>query len=1059
MRFGLFCEGGCTVEASAQLTVFNAATALFSCALLIFALLSFTSKKPHSKWLGASCSAAVVVLLSYLESINAAGYFKASLLSSVYFSGIDVMLVTLLIYLMYSKKVMEPQRCRNIAISSFALAAIDCASLLLNPFTGHALGYVLDEQVGISHWAYEPYLAYDAHLLFCYAVVASILTLLVYKTLKTPAVYHPRYLPIIAMILVIVLVNAVFLYLPFEIIDISVLLYAFCAGFICLNDTLLQERMLRRRVGDKVLDSLKQPVVFFDNECQLCFHNVDADFMLPAHDNPGIYTLEDFVENNGLGRDIKLRRLPQAHSFRWSIESSGGQRRYRCDFHTLRDPKRRVIGYLFVFIDISLEVDVLTGFQTKEALARGIKALEKRMRAPSSVCLLDINRLAELNANQGRERGDDAIKALAQLMRDIFPAGTEFARMDDAAVLACCPGMRQREAREYCATVARNMAQLDFGAGALGIQSAIAELTWDEPTLPTAVSLAQRSLNVQKMLNPDSAHSSLLDSLEQTLRESDATTEAHVRRTRALATKLGERLELSDFDQSSLALLCLLHDIGKLGIPLEILNKPTSLTEEEWDLMRSHTEKGYRIAMASEELREIAPCILHHHECWDGSGYPDGLKAEAIPLLSRIVAVVDTYDAMTSDRPYREALSVAEARAELQRCSGTQLDPFVVAQFLNVLDDLGLVPQQEVAGEEPADSAGSDFAPKSLPRSFTASEFEEGAAHGLAAVDYMEYTLDANDRIIEIDERFTRVTGYTPDDIETLRPRQIDLIFPEDAEMYKAIVVEQMKHGSDALVEHRIRRKDGSARNVFCYGRRYYDSVTHELRVSVIAFDAARSAVVNMLLKQESERAHRRLAYWEHGARADSLTGVLNHQSFVNAVQELAASAPCRMLMCVIDLDNFKSYNDLYGHPRGDDLLVSLAEVLLANVPERGMVGRLGGDEFALAAAFEPDSSDADVLEDVKRMWSNAIHALNRGERPATISMGAYFADAHKFEFQPMYDAADSALYAAKEAGRRQLRFESPRLSGSLHVQEAAQGEAGEVLTRHFVEQALADQD
>ncbi len=1034
MRFGLLCEGGCTVEASAQLNVFGAATALFSLALLLFAVVSFASKRPSSNWLAASCTAAVVVLISYLESVNSAAFFEMSLLSSVYFSGIDVMLVTLLIYLMYSKKVMEPQQRRAIAISSAALAAIDCASLMLNPFTGPALGSPFVDRARIDHWVYEPYLAYDAHLLFCYAAVTSILALLVYKTLKTPAVYHARYVPIAVMIVLIVLVNAIFLYLPFEILDISVLLYAFCAGFICFNDTLLQERMLRRRVGDKVLDSLKQPVVFFDNECQLCFHNVDADFMLPGHDDPGIYTLEDFVSNNGLERDIKLRRLPQEHSFRWSLEHAGGQQRYRCDFHTLRDAKRRVIGYLFVFIDISLEVDVLTGFQTKEALARGMAELQKRMLAPSSVCLLDINRLAELNAVHGRERGDDAIKALTQFMRDVFPAGTEFARMDDAAVLACCPGMRQREAREHCAAVARNMAALDFGSGALGIQSAIAELTWDEPRLSTAISLAQRSLSVQKMLDPDSAHSSLLDSLDQTMRESDATTEAHVRRTRALAAKLGERLELSDYDQSSLALLCLLHDIGKLGIPLEILNKPTSLTEEEWDLMRSHTEKGYRIAMASEELREIAPCILHHHECWDGSGYPDGLKAEAIPLLSRIVAVVDTYDAMTSDRPYREALSVSQARAELQRCAGTQLDPFVVAQFLNVLDDMGLVPQQAVAGEEPAVSADSDFVVKGLPRSFTASEYEEGAAQGLAAVDYMEYTLDDSDHIIEIDERFTRVTGYTPDDIKALHPRQIDLIFPDDAEMYKAIVTEQLMHGSDALVEHRIRRKDGSARNVICYGRRYYDSVTHELRVNVIAMDAARSAIVNMLLKQERERAHRRLAFWEHGARADSLTGVLNHQSFVNAVQELAASAPCRMLMCVIDLDNFKSYNDLYGHPRGDDLLVSLAEVLLANVPERGMVGRLGGDEFALAAAFEPGCSDEDVLEDVKRMWSNVIHALNRGERPATISLGAYFAGAHRFEFQPMYDAADAALYAAKEAGRRQLRFESPHLSGSLDL-------------------------
>ncbi|MGN0037793.1 MAG: HD domain-containing phosphohydrolase [Coriobacteriales bacterium] len=1001
-------------------------TTVFSAVLFVLGVFCFLSKERWSNLLGTSCSAALVVLLSYSSSLKVGSYFAMSVFSSIYFASIDVMLMALLVYLMGFKGVGFQGAYRIFIVLFAVIAVVDCASLLVNPFTEHAMSYVRQTDYGTPYWKYQPHLPYTLHLLFDYALVACSIAILVSRTLKTPRVYHGRYIPIILMIVLIVLVNAVFLYVPVELLDLSVLLYPFCAGFICINDFILQVRLLKQRVGDRVLNSLNQPVAFFDNEGLLCFNNTDAEFMLAGTKPGGALTMREFVERIGLARDVVPGQLKDEHSFRWGLGCSGGQQQYRCDFKILKDEKNRVIGYLFVFIDISLEVDTLTGFQTKVALSNNLSGIAAQLRYPACVCLLDINRLVELNAARGRERGDEAIRSLALVMREVFPQGSEFARMDDATLLACCPNMSQKEAHKLCASVGQIMHRLDYGTGALNIQSAVAELADEETDLLTAVTLARRSLFVQKMLNPDSAHSSLLDSLDQTLRESDPGTEAHVRRTRKLAAKLGERLELSDYDQGSLALLCLLHDIGKLGIPLEILNKPTKLTDEEWDLMRSHVEKGYRIAMASEELREIAPCILHHHESWDGSGYPDGLKAEAIPLLSRIVAVVDTYDAMTSDRPYRNALSVDEARAELQRCAGKQFDPHIVKQFLAVLDSLGEV------GE-----ASQQRAPKDvhLPRSFTPVECQEGVEKGLAAVEHVEYVLDENDYIIEVDDSFTRLTGYTRGDIERLRPRQIDLIFPEDAELYNALVAKQLEKRPEALMEHRIRRKDGSARNVICLGRQYFDSVTHKPRVSVTVLDTAHSATVNMLLKREQERARRNVAFWERGARADSLTGVLNHQSFVNAVQERAALEPCRVMLGIVDLDNFKQYNDRYGHPRGDELLVTLADALGRAVPADSVVGRLGGDEFAIAVFYPANHADEDASEEAQRIWTSAMRLVNRGERPSCITMGAYLGEPQAFVFNEMYDNADALLYEAKEAGRCRVIFESAKLSASLDSQ------------------------
>jgi len=137
------------------------------------------------------------------------------------------------------------------------------------------------------------------------------------------------------------------------------------------------------------------------------------------------------------------------------------------------------------------------------------------------------------------------------------------------------------------------------------------------------------------------------------------------------------------FEIANLKLLSLLHDIGKTGIPESILLKPGKLDEDEFSIMQKHCEIGYRISNTMPELVPIAEGVLCHHERWDGKGYPQGLVGANIPIMSRIVAVLDTYDAMTNDRPYRKALSKHEAIEEIKCCSGTQFDPEVVNVFFN----------------------------------------------------------------------------------------------------------------------------------------------------------------------------------------------------------------------------------------------------------------------------------------------------------------------------------------------------------------------------------------
>ena len=146
----------------------------------------------------------------------------------------------------------------------------------------------------------------------------------------------------------------------------------------------------------------------------------------------------------------------------------------------------------------------------------------------------------------------------------------------------------------------------------------------------------------------------MLTSLEKALEERNYETHEHMNRMRSLALKLGKKLQFSEEKLDELSLLSSLHDIGKIGISDNIILSPLKLTNEEYEIMKKHTEIGFRIANSNLELASIAKGILSHHERWDGKGYPMGLEGKKIPITARIISIIDTYDAMTNDRPYRK---------------------------------------------------------------------------------------------------------------------------------------------------------------------------------------------------------------------------------------------------------------------------------------------------------------------------------------------------------------------------------------------------------------------
>lgn len=177
-----------------------------------------------------------------------------------------------------------------------------------------------------------------------------------------------------------------------------------------------------------------------------------------------------------------------------------------------------------------------------------------------------------------------------------------------------------------------------------------------------------------------------VEALVSALEEKDAYTSGHARRITELSVAIGKEMGLEGEEMDTLRLASLLHDVGKIGVPLEVLNKPGKLTADELAVIRKHPEQGARILGNVAELRGVADAVLHHHEFWDGRGYPHGLAKEEIPTASRILAITDTYDAITSDRPYRAGNTHAFAVAEIQRCKGTQFDPKAVDALVRVFE-------------------------------------------------------------------------------------------------------------------------------------------------------------------------------------------------------------------------------------------------------------------------------------------------------------------------------------------------------------------------------------
>jgi diguanylate cyclase (GGDEF)-like protein/PAS domain S-box-containing protein len=330
--------------------------------------------------------------------------------------------------------------------------------------------------------------------------------------------------------------------------------------------------------------------------------------------------------------------------------------------------------------------DFLTGIYNRRFLEREKERIDREQFLPLSVMIGDINGVKLVNDAFGHAEGDVLIAETARIIQECCRPGDIVARTGGDEFTILMPMTDQQTANGIMEKIKRKCEEYSQGlpneAYSINISLGFATKESVKEHLDSVIKVAEDFMYKRKLLEHKSSHSVILSSIKATMHEKSHETQEHAERLTKLSKEIGKRMKLTQQNLDELELVATLHDIGKVAIDDRILNKPGKLDEEEWIEMKKHSEIGYRIAMSLPDLVPIAEYILSLHERWDGKGYPQGSRGEEIPLLSRIVSVVDAYDAMTQDRAYRKAMSDKEAEEEIRKNAGIQFDPKIVKLFL-----------------------------------------------------------------------------------------------------------------------------------------------------------------------------------------------------------------------------------------------------------------------------------------------------------------------------------------------------------------------------------------
>jgi diguanylate cyclase (GGDEF)-like protein/putative nucleotidyltransferase with HDIG domain len=509
-------------------------------------------------------------------------------------------------------------------------------------------------------------------------------------------------------------------------------------------------------------------------------------------------------------------------------------------------------------------------------------------------------------------------------------------------------------------------------------------------------------------------HMNTIESLAIAIDAKDQTTHGHVRRTQIYAMELGRILGVGEDELHALRAGALLHDVGKLAVPEYILNKPGKLTAAEFDKMKIHTVVGGDIIKRVNFPYPVEDIVRYHHEKWDGSGYPKGLRAEQIPLVARIISVVDFYDATRCDRPYRVGMKREDSLALLRRMAGSSFDPQVVEKFVSNIDYFdNLIAehdiQEQVASEGDAKLNGTPDAGLASDILGSASDGDSGfrsiaeAQREVFALHEIAQTIGSS---LNLQDTVTLVSSK----LRSIVPFDTCIIYLVDDRSGKAIAAHASGEHAEAFARRRITIGEGISGWVIANARSMCNT-SPELDLVGLPEEVStqiRGVLVSPLIREdgafgaitvysktrstyttehvrllESVSQHASIALnnamtfekTKESALTDTLTDLPNARSFHLALEQRIAE--CQRLnreplsVLSMDLDNFKQINDTHGHAIGDRLLASVAAIIKKQFRQMDILARYAGDEFV---AIMPMAS-RDVAEMVAERIRSAVES------------------------------------------------------------------------------------
>jgi diguanylate cyclase (GGDEF)-like protein/PAS domain S-box-containing protein len=397
---------------------------------------------------------------------------------------------------------------------------------------------------------------------------------------------------------------------------------------------------------------------------------------------------------------IKTGKVAKRSEYMTVSSADGSQRIIADSAAPIRGSDGAMLGAVLVLRDVTEQHtreerilylsyhDMLTGLYNRAFFEEEIRRLDTARQLPLVVLMGDVNNLKLVNDVFGHHSGDELLITIAQILKESCRTEDIISRWGGDEFTILLPKTGNTEAEAICERIQRRCAEYKVSGGVQlkpSISLGFSVKTSMDSDINGVIKTAESYMYNNKISASKDINEAFIESMLQSLYEEEGEISSMAKRIVGMCSSLGREMDMKERELEGLRMAALLHDVGKVVISRDIIAKPDGLTQDEWEEIKRHPGIGYRIARSTPELVGVSGIILSHHERWDGSGYPNGLKGVDIPLESRIIAVVDAYDAMTQGRPYKAVKPAEEAISEIVRYSGTQFDPEVVNAFICVI--------------------------------------------------------------------------------------------------------------------------------------------------------------------------------------------------------------------------------------------------------------------------------------------------------------------------------------------------------------------------------------